>query len=92
MGVVGGYLLDCGEHHVTTAGCGQPVEPAADAVDCDDVEVLTPSVVSTVHDGPHGTGEGDAELGSRCSSTTSLRHPGLSETYEDILYLILSRL
>ena len=72
------YLLDCGEHHVTTAGCGQPVEPAADAVDCDDVEVLTPRVVSTVHDGPHGASKGDAELGSRGSSTTSLRHPGLS--------------
>ena len=71
-------LLDCGEHHVTTAGCGQPVEPPTDAVDCDDVEVLSTRVVSTVHDGPHGAGKGDAELGSRCSSTTSLRHPGLS--------------
>ena len=73
------YLLDCGEDHVPTAGGGQPVETSADAVDCDDVEVLTPGVVSTVHDGPHGAGKGDAELGSRCSSTTSLRHPGLSE-------------
>ena len=73
------YLLDCGEHHVTTAGSGQPVEPSPDAVDCDDVEVLPSGVVSTVHDGPHGTGKGDAELSSRSSSTTSLRHPGLSE-------------
>ena len=72
------YLLDCGEHHVATAGCGQPVEPPSDAVDCDDVEVLPPGVVSTVHDGPHGASKGDAELGSRGSSTTSLRHPGLS--------------
>merc|ERR1719300_1341725 len=71
-------LLDCGEDHVPTAGGGQPVETSADAVDCDDVEVLASGVVSTVHDGPHGAGKGDAELGSRCSSTTSLRHPGLS--------------
>merc|ERR1719373_1497255 len=54
-------LLDCGEDHVPTAGGGQPVETSADAVDCDDVEVLTPGVVSTVHDGPHGAGKGDAE-------------------------------
>ena len=73
------YLLDCGEDHVPTAGGGQPVETSADAVDCDDVEVLASGVVSTVHDGPHGTGKGDAEFGSRRSSTTSLRHPGLSE-------------
>ena len=72
------YLLDSGEDHVPTTGSRQPVESAADAVDSDDVEVLASSVVSTVHNGPHGASKGDAEFGSRCSSTTSLRHPGLS--------------
>merc|ERR1719470_366834 len=72
------HLLDCSQDHVTAACGGQSVEPAPDAVHGDHVEVLPPGVVCAVHDGSHWAGQGDAELGSRGSSTSSLRHPGLS--------------
>ena len=72
------YLFDTCKNHVSAAGGGQPVESASDPVDGDHVQVLAASVVGAVHDGAHGAGEGHAELGSRGSSTTSLRHPGLS--------------
>ena len=72
------YLFDCCKNHVSAAGGGQSVESASDPVDGDHVQVLAPSVVGAVHHSTHGAGEGHAELGSRGSSTTSLRHPGLS--------------
>ena len=82
------YLFDCCKNHVSAAGGGQPVESASDPVDGDHVQVLTPGVVGAVHDGAHGAGEGHAELGSRGSSTTSLRHPGLSANTRTILVTI----
>ena len=89
--LVTSYLFDCCKNHVSAAGGGQPVESAPDAVDGDHVQVLTPGVVGAVHHGTHGAGEGHAELGSRGSSTTSLRHPGLSANTRT-LRMTISRL
>ena len=57
-------------HHVPAAGGRQPVEPAPDAVDRDDVEVLAAGVVRAVHHGAHRARQRDAELGPRRSATS----------------------
>ena len=57
-------------HHVPAAGGRQPVEPAPDAVDRDDVEVLAAGVVGAVHHGAHRARQRDAELGPRRSATS----------------------
>ena len=69
-------LLDGAEHHVSATAGRQPVEPAPDPVHGDDVQVLGAGVVGAVHHGAHGAGQRDAELGSRRSSASPLRHAG----------------
>lgn len=44
-------LLDCGHDHVTNATSRQSVEPGADTLDGNDVEVTGTAVVGAVHDG-----------------------------------------
>jgi len=72
-------LLDCGQHHVTTGSGGQTVQATADASNCDDVQVLGTCVVSAVDDGSDWETQGNAELGSCGTSTSSLRHFGRRE-------------
>ena len=59
---VGLPLLDGGHDHVADAGGRQAVEPALDALDGDDVEVLGARVVGAVHRRRHGQTQRHAEL------------------------------
>jgi len=72
-------LLDCRQDHVTTCCGWQAVEAATDASNCDDVQVLGTCVVSAVDDGSDWETQGNAELGSCGTSTSSLRHFGRRE-------------
>ena len=72
-------LLDGGHDHVADAGRRQAVEPALDALDGDDVEVLGARVVSAVHGRRHGQTQRHAELVPRrpsppCGSSYPFRH------------------
>ena len=65
---VGLPLLDGGHDHVADAGGRQAVEPALDALDGDDVEVLGARVVGAVHRRRHGQTQRHAELVPRGTS------------------------
>merc|ERR1712226_1627101 len=63
-------LLHGAEDHVPAAACWQPVEPPADPVHSDHVQVLGSCIVGAVHDRPDRAGQGNPELCSCCSSAS----------------------
>merc|ERR1719384_2521785 len=69
-------LLYGGQNHISAAPSGQSVQASTDPINCYHVQVLCTSVVSTVHDSPNRASQGDPELSSSGSSTSSLRHGG----------------
>jgi len=69
-------LLDSGKDHVATASGGQTVQTSTNASNSDDVQVLGTCVISAVDDCSHWETQGNAELRSCGTSTSSLRHFG----------------
>merc|ERR1719153_2076178 len=67
-------FLDCGQNHVSTARSWQSVKSTSDTIHCYHIQVFTSRVVCTIHHSSHRAGQGDPELGSCCSSASSLRH------------------
>jgi hypothetical protein len=70
---VGLPLLYGGHDHVADAGRRQPVEPPLDALDGDDVKVLSPGIVGAVDRRRHRQTQRHAELVPR-GSTPPCKH------------------
>ena len=71
---VGLALLDGGHDHVPDAGRGQAVEASLDPLDGNDVEILRPRVVRTVHRRRHRQTQRHPELVTRRSSAPYKSH------------------
>ena len=67
-------FFDCGKEHVSGSSSWHSVKTGTESMNSDDVEILGPSVVSTIHGCCHGKTEGDSEFGSRGATAATLGH------------------
>merc|ERR1711981_874517 len=64
-------LLDSGHDHVSTASTRKTVQTGTPSLNSDDVNVLSSSVISTVDEGTYWETQGDSELVTTGTTTSS---------------------